>query len=96
MQDTTLLVVGWPLGHAEPNMSAARWYVRNPTAIVQQELMTEFDARVMPPTDARYTSYHNSTFELWLASSDQDTAAYIKTEGHFERWPRARQALECM
>jgi hypothetical protein len=96
MQDTTLLVVGWPLGHAEPNMSAARWYARNPTPFVQQYLLTEFAASVTPPSDARYTNYHNSTFELWLASSDQDTAAYIKTEGHFERWPRATEALECL
>jgi hypothetical protein len=96
MQDSTLLVVGWPLGHPEPNVSAARWYVRNPAAFEQQELLAEFGASVTPPKDARNTGYHNSTFELWLAPSDQDAAAYIKTAGHFELWPRARHSLDCM
>jgi len=41
-------------------------------------------------------SFHNSTFELWLATSDQDVAAYVKTGGHFERWPWSKQAIMCM
>ena len=96
MQDATFLVMGWPLGHVELNVSAARWYVRNPPAFVQEELLTDFSASVTPPNDALYTRYHNPTFELWFASSDQDTAAYLKTQGRFERWPRAKQALMCM
>lgn len=95
MQDSTFLVVGWPLGHAEPNMSIARWYVRKPTEFLRAGLLTDFAARVTPPKDAQYTGYHNSAFELWFASSDEDTAAYIKTEGHFERWPRSKQSLMC-
>jgi hypothetical protein len=96
MQDSTFLVIGWPLGHAELNMSAARWYVRNLPEFLKPMLLTDFGSEVTPVKDARYTGYHNSTFELWLAPSDQDTTVYIKTEGHFERWPRAKQALMCI
>lgn len=96
MQDSTFLVIGWPLGYAEPNVEAARWYVRNPPEFLKPELLADYGSRVTPPKDAFYTGYHNSAFELWFASSDQDTAAYIKADGHFERWPRAKQALMCM
>jgi hypothetical protein len=95
LQGTTFLVIGWPLGTAE-NIADARWYLRNPTDFVKREyLLGEFDMNVTPPKDARYTRFHNSTFELWLAPADQDVAAYIKTGGHFERWPRAKRAFFC-
>jgi len=94
-QDSTFLVVGWPLGTAEGDITAARWYVRNPPAFMKQELLADFEWSVTPPKDARYTNYHNGTFELWLAPSDQNLAAYIKTEGHFELWPLARSSLMC-
>ena len=96
MQDSTFLVIGWPLGRAEPNIAVARWYVRNPAEFLKPELLTDYGSSVMPPKDAGYTGFHNPTYELWLASSDQDMAAYMKTEGHFERWPRAKQSLMCM
>jgi hypothetical protein len=95
-QDSIFLVIGWPLGTEENNIDAARWYVRNPPAFMQQDLLTDFSSSVTPPKDARYTDYHNPTFELWLAPSDQDVAAYIKTEGHFERWPRAKHSFMCL
>jgi len=95
IQDSTFLVMGWPLGHPEYNMFVERWYVRNPPEFLKRDLLAEFAAKVTPPKDASYTGYHNSTFELWLAPSDEDTAAYIKTEGHFERWPRSKESLMC-
>jgi hypothetical protein len=95
-QDSTFLVMGWPPGTAEQNWSTARWYVRNPSGPVTRDfLLAQFSSNVSPPSDARYTNFHNSAFELWLAPSDQDVAAYIKTGGHFERWPRSRHALMC-
>lgn len=96
MQNSTFLVIGWPLGHVEPNMDAARWYVRNPPEFLKPELLADYGSSVTPPINAQYTGYHNSSYELWLASSDQDSVAYIKRDGHFERWPRAKQSLICL
>jgi hypothetical protein len=93
MQNSTFLVLGWPLGQ---DNSVARWYVRSPSDFLKRDLMGEFGTNVTPPNDAGYTGYHNSTFELWLAPSDQDVAAYIKTGGHFERWPRSQRDLMCI
>jgi hypothetical protein len=95
-QDSIFLVIGWPLGTAERNTEVARWYVRNPSDFRKDSLLSDFAAEVIPPKDVRYTRYYNSSYELWLAPSDQDVAAYIKTGGHFERWPRAKQSLMCM
>src|SRR5258708_3904926 len=95
LQDSIFRVWGWPLGTAERNIDTARWYVRNPTAMITPDLLATFASNVTPPKDARYTNYHNSTFELWLAPSDQDVSAYIKTEGRFERWPRAAHGFIC-
>jgi hypothetical protein len=93
---STFLIIGWPLGHAEPNLSNARWYVRNPSAFVKGLLLGEFAVDVTPPQDARYSGYHNATFQLWLGPSDQDAAAYMKAASGFERWPRAKQPLLCI
>jgi len=93
----TYLVMGWPLGQRTHDVSDERWYVGNPSDQVQKHfLLADFAADVTPPKDARYTSFHNSTFELWLAPSDQEVVAYIKTGGHFERWPRAKFVVGCM
>lgn len=94
-QNSVLLVLGWPLGTAQ-NMVDARWYIRNPPEFVLQLTTTSFSADVMPPPDARFTGYRNNDLELWLAPSDQDQAAYLKTGDRFERWPLSRQALMCM
>jgi hypothetical protein len=63
--------------------------------LIEPDLLTDFSSNVTPPKDARYTNYHNSTFELWLAPSDQNVAAHIKTGGHFERWPRGKHGFIC-
>jgi hypothetical protein len=96
MEASVFLVMGWPLGTKENNIDAARWYVRNPPEFMKPDLLADFSSSVTTPKDARYTDYHNATFELWFAPSDQDVAAYIKTEGHFERWPRARHSFTCL
>jgi|SRR5579859_4200344 len=93
---SAFLVLGWPLGRAEPSIDRARWYVRDPADFLKSYLMAEFAINVTPPPDARYTTYHNATFELWLAPSDQDLVVYMKTGGGFERWPRSKQALLCV
>jgi len=93
---STFLVIGWPLGHAEPNLDNARWYVRNPEVFMKGLLLGEFAVGVTPPQDAQYTGYHNATFQLWLARSDQDAEVYMNTANGFERWPRAKQALFCL
>jgi hypothetical protein len=90
------LVIGWPLGHAEPNLSNARWYVRDPAPFMKGLLLGEFAVDVTPPQDARYSDYHNATYQLWLSPSDEDSAVYMKTATSFERWPRAKQALFCL
>lgn len=96
-QSSTFLVMGWPLGFAEPSISNARWYVRNPTAFIRQNyLTTDFYAGVTPPADASFTDYHDESFELWLAPSDEDATVYVKTRGRFERWPRSTQPLLCV
>jgi hypothetical protein len=96
MQGSVFLVMGWPLGHQEPDPVAARWYVRNPPSLIKEDLLGEFDSNVTPPNEARYTNYHNSTYELWLATSDQDVAAYLKRGKTFERWPRVKHSVECL
>jgi len=58
MQDSTFLVIGGPLGSAEPNTAAARWYVRNPPEFLRTELLTDYGSSVMPPKDASYTGFH--------------------------------------
>ena len=93
---STFLVVGWPLGHPEPNLDNARWYVHNPEEFMKRLLLGEFATGVTPPQEAEYTGYHNATFQLWLAPSDQDVEVYMKTSRGFERWPRAKQALLCV
>jgi hypothetical protein len=98
LNNATYLVMGWPLGQRSTNSSDERWYVRNPSPAVKYDLnalLAEYSPDVSPPADARYTNYHNSTFELWLAASDQDVAVYIATAGHIERWPRSKFALGC-
>jgi hypothetical protein len=94
-QNSNFLLLGWPLGHPAASVQVARWYVRNPQAFLGPELMSTFATGITLPRDARPTGYQNSTFELWLAASGQDVAAYVKFGGNFERWPRARQALLC-
>jgi hypothetical protein len=95
-QGTVLLTLGWPLGTPAASLEAARWYVRNPDGWPgPDQLMSTFDPSITPPLDARSTGYQNGTFELWLAPSDEDVAAYVKVSGQFERWPRAKQALMC-
>ena len=91
-----LLVMGWPLGHGQ-YISDARWYVRNPPNDLNFLLLSEWERDLHTvPADAHYTAYHDATYELWLSPSDQDVAAYLRTGGnHFERWPRAKQALYC-
>ena len=93
---SAFLVLGWPLGQAEPRIEQGRWYVRDPADWIKSYLSGEFAINVSPPPDARYTTYHNPTYQLWLAPSDQDAVAYMKTAGGFERWPRSREALMCM
>jgi hypothetical protein len=95
-QDSIFLIIGWPLGHAEQDSQLSRWYVRNPVGEWRTLTLSEFTSNVTPPRDAKYTGYYNSSYELWLAPSDQDVAAYIKTGGHFERWPRAKQPVFCV
>jgi hypothetical protein len=93
------LVMGWPLGQrVTAGSPEERWYVRNPTNELKllNVLLADYVSVVTPPADASYTNYHNSIFELWVAPSDQDTAAYIKTGGHFERWPRSKYPLWCV
>ena len=92
---STFLVIGWPLGHAEPNLNNSRWYVRNPEVHMEGLLLREFAVDVTPPQDAQDTGYYNARFQLWLAPSDQDVVAHVKTAGGFERWPRAMQAMFC-
>jgi hypothetical protein len=94
-QGATFLVVGWPLGTRERNIFDARWYVRNPPSFLQQDLLASFADDVKPARDAAFTGYSADGFDLWLAPSDQDSQAYVKVQGHFERWPRARHALVC-
>jgi len=93
---STFLLLGWPLGRLEPDLSNARWYVRNPEEFMKGLLLGEFATDVTPPQDTEYTGYHNATFQLWLGPSDQDVAAYMKTSSGFERWPRAKQPLFCL
>lgn len=97
-QGDVFLVMGWPLGLRPHDISEERFYIRNPSDGAKYELkmlLADFAWNVTPPTDARFTGYHNSTFELWLAPSDQDVVAYIKTRGHFERWPRSKYSVLC-
>ena len=91
---TIFLVLGWPLG-TSTSISSGRWYVRNPDDWLGPQLLSTFAVAVRPPPDAKSTGYHNQTFELWFAPSDQDIAAYVKVGTDFERWPRAKQALLC-
>src|SRR5258708_39230700 len=69
LKDWIFLVMGWPLGTAERNIDTARWYVRNPTAMITPDLLATFASNGTPPNAPRYTNYHNSTFERWLGPS---------------------------
>ena len=98
LNNATYLVMGWPLGQGSTNTPDERWYIRNTSYAVKydlQAMLSAYAPDVTPPAAARYTNYHNSTFELWMAASDQDVAAYIRTAGHFERWPRLKFSLRC-
>jgi len=96
MQESMLLVLGWPIGTAAQNIADARWYVRNPSQFLSANyLSASFSYDVPLPADATFTGYRNSVMQLWLAPSDQDQVAYLRVASRFERWPRSRIALIC-
>ncbi len=95
LQDSTFLVVAWPLGSAAAGSLEPRWYVRNPSSSLQHELLGVYATDVRPPRDAAFTGYSAKGLELWLAPSDQDSEAYLKVDRGFEKWPRTRHPLMC-
>jgi hypothetical protein len=43
----------------------------------------------VPPGDVEPTGLHADRVELWIAASDGDAAYLRRSNGTFERWPRA-------
>lgn len=62
-------------------------YLRDPTGVLEQAAVGQFDPDVTLPTDARSTGYHEEGRTIWR-DGDPD-AIYVVIADRVERWPRA-------
>jgi hypothetical protein len=93
-QSVTFLQVAWPPGSVatfleHPN-GELRKFVRDLDHVLGEwPGLGEFEHRVAPPADVEPTGIHADSVELWVAASDDDAAYLRRSNGTFERWPRA-------
>ena len=91
----TSLQVAWPPGSVamfgEHPQGELRDFVRDLDHVLGEweGLSGEFGRRVVPPGDVEPTGLHADRVELWIAASDGDAAYLRRSNGTFERWPRA-------
>jgi hypothetical protein len=94
-QSATFLTIGWPLGTPARDAGSARQYIRDPLGVVPAHLLAPFEKKIDVPRDARPTGYRYQNIQLYLAPSDQDSAAYLVGPGSVERWPRSDPMTVC-
>lgn len=95
-QSATILILGWPLGRHALFASEARQYISDPNGVIPHtNLRSTLDLHAKLPPDAKPTGYWKGDAQLYLASSDQDVAAYFVGGGHVERWPRSDPMEAC-
>ena len=94
-ESVTFLQVAWPPGSVatfgEHPQGELRDFVRDLDHVLGEweGLSGEFGRRVVPPGDVEPTGLHADRVELWIAASDGDAAYLRRSNGTFERWPRA-------
>ncbi len=69
-------------------------YLRDPLGVFADVTAGRFRTRETLPADARPTGLHTDRFELY-ETPDRDEV-WVRHDGRFERWPRARREIGCM
>jgi len=93
-QSVMFMQVAWPPGSVatfgEHPQGELRDFVRDLNHVLGEwPGLGEFEHRVAPPPDVEPTGIHADSVELWIAASDDDAAYLRRSNGTFERWPRA-------
>ena len=97
-EEAHFLSVAWPPGSGASSGTENRTYIRDPNGVLPRRELRErlrLDAEL--PPEALATGYENDGWELWFASSDDSTAAYLVRNGGdtIESWPRDTTGLGC-
>lgn len=94
-QSVVMMHLGWPLGTVSRTSAEIRQYIRDPDGSIAYGVSGKVEIGVDLPADAQDTGYRNRGLELWLSESDPN-AAFVRTAGDVERWPRADPVIACM
>lgn len=95
-QSATFLTIGWPLGTAATRSTDTRLYIRDPHDVVASpNIRGPLQTHATMPADARQTGFKVRGVRLYLAPSDEDSAAYLVVGSDVERWPRSDPMTLC-
>ena len=93
-EDVTFLRVSWPLGTTD---GRPRMYVRDPDGVLDDQTVAGFQPDAELPDEARSSGYSSPVGELWFASADEETVAYVVSSvgDEVEAWPRTKSLIGC-
>ena len=93
-EDVTFLRVNWPLGAGD---GQPRMYVRDPEGVLDEQTVAGFQPDAELPDAARASGFSSTLGELWFARADEDTVAYVVSNGGdpVEAWPRTTSLIGC-
>ena len=93
-EDVTFLRVSWPLGTTG---GQPRMYVRDPHGVLDEQTVAGFQPDAKLPEQALSSGYSSPVGELWFAAADEDTVAYVVSDGgdRVEAWPRTKSLIGC-
>ena len=93
-EDVTFLRVSWPLGTAD---GRPRMYVRDPEGVLDDQTVSDFEPDSGLPSAARSSGYSSRVGELWFATANEDSVAYVVSSGgdQVEAWPRTKSLVGC-
>ena len=93
-QDVVFLEIGYRSGLTQPGLSGKLTFLRDSEGVLADQVVSQFEADIILPSDAVATGWQRDGQDLWL---DPDgAAAYLHVGGeHFEKWPRARGLIAC-
>ena len=91
-QDTRIavLTLGLPLMTPDDQLDRHQ-YIRDPLgeAIGRGWLHERWKRGVKLPDDAEDTGWTNGNMDIWIDDNEVEQAIYVRTDGRYERWPRA-------
>jgi hypothetical protein len=91
-QDTRIavLTLGLPLMTPDDQLDRHQ-YIRDPLgeAMDRGWITERWKRGVKLPEDAEDTGWTNGNMDIWLDDNEVEQAIYVRTDGRYERWPRA-------